>query len=57
MARRRDDLHGARSFGHHQPGFDRVEELDASSREAGEELDDVELRDQRVGDFHERSGE
>lgn len=43
--------------GEHDPGCLHVEHLDTAVGEQGEEVDDVEIVDQRVGQLDERSGE
>ena len=57
VARRRDDLHRPGRLGDHQPGLDRVEQLDATRGQAGQELDDVELVDERVRHLDEGPSE
>ena len=43
--------------GQHDPGSVDVEDLDAMAREAGEQIDRVEVVDQGVGELDERPGE
>ena len=57
LARRRHDPQGAVRTGKHQPGGVDVEDLDATIREQGEQLDDVEIGDERVGKFDQRANE
>jgi hypothetical protein len=57
VAGRRGDLEDALSIRQHEPGLRHTQELDATAREHGQEVDHVEVGHKRVRDVDKRSCE
>jgi hypothetical protein len=57
LARRRHRLELTARRRQHDPGGSDVEDLDAAGRQQGEQLDDVEVVDEVVGQLHHRASE